>query len=328
MKEYRTAISFSSDKYPIVSLAMRRLFSVLLGTSILFNIIFLGTLRRSSGTYPLLSPRIFAQNANDTIINFTDLRTQLRAFVSSQKDIHAGVYFEYLPSGVSIGVNEKDNFISASLIKVPLMMGILKLIETGKLAGNTVITLTKEDLDPKFGSLWKRGAGTTLTAEEAIRLSLQQSDNTAALALDRLSSTDLIREVYNALDIPVDMVNNLPVVSPKNYSSIFRCLYLSCFLDYQGSQHVLELLSQSIFRAGLPAGVPSGVLVSHKIGMYDSPDSNKRVRLDCGIVYVPKRPYILCILGDTEKGEEDLIVDFSRQVSSQVYRFITSSNSL
>ena len=83
--------------------------------------------------YPLLSQRIFVQQPNDTIINFTDLRSQLRSFVPAQKGLHAGVYFEYLPSGVSIGVNEKDNFISASLIKVPLIMGIFKLMETGTL---------------------------------------------------------------------------------------------------------------------------------------------------------------------------------------------------
>ncbi len=307
---------------------MKRISHAIIGTSIALNI-FLAVRAYSvsdAGTaFPLLSPRIFVQNPNDTIINFTDLRTQLRSFVDAQDDFRAGVYFEYLPSGVSIGVNEKENFISASLIKVPFIMGIYKLMEKGTLKKDTMITLKKEDLDPHFGTLWKQGEGHTLTVEEAIRLTLQESDNTAALALDHFAVNDPIREVYDSLDIPIDWSGDQPAVSPKNYSSIFRCLYLSCLLDYQGSQDILRQLTQTIFNDGLPAGVPKDVPFAHKIGMYDSPTSGKRVRLDCGIAYPPKRPYILCVLGEAEKGKEFLITDFTRQVSGLVYRYVTDT---
>lgn len=303
--------------------------SVALNVAIIFVVgplAFLSQISNFSNHFPLLSPRIFAQDRNDIIINFTDLRKELRALVSQQKDFKVGMYFEYLPSGVSIGVNEKDQFISASLIKVPFIMGIEKLIETNKLKSSDIITLKEEDLDPHFGTLWKRGVGATLTVDEAMRLALAESDNTAALSLDHFSPTDPIREVYDALDIPVDWSGDQPVVSPKNYSSVFRCLYLSCFLEYVGSERILNLLTQSIFHEGLPAGVPGSIPVAHKVGMYDSADSAKRVRLDCGIVYVPKRPYILCVLGESKQGQEHLITDFARQISSVVYRFVAASN--
>jgi beta-lactamase class A len=300
-----------------------------IANALLFAMVIAGqhsTLQRM--IYPMLSPRIFVQNKNDTIINFTDLRSQIQAFVGNQKDIHAGVYFEYLPSGVSVGVNSNDQFVSASLIKVPLIMGVEKMLQTGALRDDTQITLREQDLDPNFGTLWRRGAGATLTVKEALELAVKESDNTAALALDALMPRDPIREVYDALDIPVDWNGDQPVVSAKNYSSVFRCLYLSCFLDYSRSQYILGLLTQTIFDDGFPAGVPAGIPVAHKIGMYDSPTTNKRVRLDCGIVYVPKRPYILCILSETEKGKEELIPEFARQVSAQVYRFVSAANAL
>lgn len=305
---------------------MKRLTYAIIAISITLNILFaVRTYFVSGASFPFLSPRIFVQNPNDTIINFTDLRTQLRSFVETQKDFHAGVYFEYLPSGVSIGVNEKENFISASLIKVPFIMGIYKLMEEGALREDTVITLKKEDLDPHFGNLWKQGEGARLTVREAIRLTLAESDNTAALALDHFAKDDPIREVYNTLDIPIDWSGNQPAVSPKNYSSIFRCLYLSCLLSYKSSQDILHQLTQTIFTDGLPAGVPKGVPFAHKIGMYDSPTSGKRVRLDCGIAYPPKRPYILCVLGEAEKGNEYLITDFTRQVSGLIYRYVANA---
>lgn len=281
---------------------------------------------RLRALHPLLSPRVFAENPNDIIINFTDLRASLRSIAIKQNNMNLGVYFEYLPSGVSIGMNEKRNFITASLIKVPFIMGISKLIEAGQIKSDQVLTLKGEDLDPSFGSVWKRGEGATMTVDEAMSLTLTESDNTAALALNHLASVDPIRKVFDALDIPVDWSVNEPVVSAENYSSVFRCLYLSCYLAPVGSEHVLTLLTHTIFYDGIPAGVPKGIRVAHKIGVYDSPNSDKRVRLDCGIVYVPKRPYILCILGETDKAEVDNVVHVTQEISSTVYSYVSGVN--
>ncbi len=307
---------------------MKKNGSVVLTLSLLMNV-FAGPMLYStwirSAQFPLLSPRIFAQNRNDIIINFTTLRGQIRTFMENQKDMHVGVYFEYLPSGVSVGVNEKDNFISASLIKVPLIMGITKMIERGKISPSQTITLEASDLDRNFGQLWQRGAGATLTVQEAIDLTLKESDNTAARALDRLVTNDPIREVYDALDIPTDWTGPLPVVSPKNYSSVFRCLYLSCFLSFEHSQQILRTLTQTAFNeSGIAAGVPQFVPVAHKIGMFDSSKSDERVRLDCGIVYVPKRPYVLCILGEAKTGTENQINEFAQQMSDLIFRYVST----
>ncbi len=284
----------------------------------------IGELTNNRDDFPFLSPRIFAQNQHDLIINFTALRSELRSFVSAKKNLRAGVYFEYLPSGVSIGVNEKEEFISASLLKTPFIIGILKAIENGAIRMDDVLTLEQSDLDPNFGRLWERGVGSKLTVEEAIRLALTQSDNTATRLLDRMMPEDMVRLVYNALDVPISFEDENPVVSAKNHSSVFRCLYLSCFLDFADSQKILSLLTQSIFTNGISAGVPGGVPLAHKVGIYDSPNSDMRVRSDCGIVYVPKRPYILCIMGESTKGQEQLITDFAAEISNRVYRFVAS----
>src|SRR3989344_2449297 len=66
---------------------------------------------------PYLSKRIFTENPNDIAINFTYLRKTLNAYVGAQSG-KVGVYFEYLPSGTSIGVNEKDEVKLSSLSKV------------------------------------------------------------------------------------------------------------------------------------------------------------------------------------------------------------------
>ena len=62
--------------------------------------------------YPLLSKRIFIDNPNDSLINFYPLRTHLREIVAPWDKTFA-FYFEYLPTGMSIGVNEKIDFDAA-----------------------------------------------------------------------------------------------------------------------------------------------------------------------------------------------------------------------
>src|SRR3989344_1414497 len=129
-------------------------------------------------SYPYLARRIFNENPNDIIINFTDLRQSLREYIGEQNE-KIGIYFEYLPNGNSIGINEKEPFFRASLVKVPAVMRAYKLIEEGKLKKNDILTIERVHIDPTYGDLWKRGAGTKITVGEAIRLSISESDNTA-----------------------------------------------------------------------------------------------------------------------------------------------------
>src|SRR3989338_211964 len=56
--------------------------------------------------HPFLSKRIFAENQNDILINFIPLREAMRTYMDKLGEA-AGVYFEYLPSGNSIGINDK-----------------------------------------------------------------------------------------------------------------------------------------------------------------------------------------------------------------------------
>ncbi len=300
----------------------------LLALSLLLNIaLVFGTfsfVRQNRSFHALLSPRIFVEQPNDIIINFTELRSELRTLVTGVRDFRTGVYFEYLPSGVSIGINDKEQFVTASLLKVPVIMGVYKLMETGVVHGDQTITLTKQDLDPGYGNLWKRGEGATLTVDEAVQLALTESDNTAALALDDLAEADPVLSIYNSLDIPVEMDDTQPVVSPKNYSSVLRCLYLSCYLSYAGSQKILDIMTQSVFTNTIPAGVPAGVRVAHKVGIYDQPGTDDRVRSDCGIVYVPNRPYILCIFSQLRAGQEMQVSQFIADVSRRVYDYVST----
>ena len=272
--------------------------------------------------YPLLSKRVFLTDPNDIIINFNPLRTALRFYVEKSAPKNLGVYFEYLPSGSSVGVNDTMELRLASLSKIPAAMAAYKQIENGTIKSDQLLTISKDNLDTKFGDLWKTGAGSVITVKDAVRLSLTHSDNTAYNTLISSISNADIDDIYDSLDIPREHQNNLPIVSPKNYSSILRTLYLSSYLNKKDSQEILQILTQTLFNDKLPAGVPSGVPVAHKIGVFEEADTKQSIYNDCGIVYVPKRPYLLCLMF---KGNEAEAQKYMVNVSKIIYSFVSQT---
>jgi len=275
--------------------------------------------------FPFLSKRIFAENQNNMIINFFPLRLDLKEYVEKLNG-KVGVYFEYLPSGISIGVNEKKEVKVVSLSKVSIVMSILKKIERGKISLEDIVSVRKENIDNGFGTLWKRGEGANVSIKELIELSLTESDNTAYKTLfDQLTDQE-INEVYDNLDITVNETKEknkiYPIISPKNYSSIFRSLYLSSFVTKEDSNYILNTLTKTIFKDKIPANIPDTIKIAHKIGVFDDINNTSQdLFIDCGIVYVPNRPYILCaFVEDTNEKAQEYI----SQISKMIYEYITT----
>lgn len=257
----------------------------------------------NSSVHPLLSKRIFTQNPNDVIVNFVQLRKAVKEYVSEQKN-DVGVYFEYLPSGISIGVNDREEFKLASLSKVPLVMSVLKKVEKKQMSLDDIVILKKENLDKKFGDLWKKGEGAKISIRELIDEALINSDNTAYYTLFSLLTAEEVVDVYYNLEIEVSSKETDPVVSPKSYSSIFRSLYLSSYLSEESSSYILDILTRTAFNDKIPSGVPDKkIKIAHKIGVFDLSDSAIKMFSDCGIIYLPNRPYILCIF--VQESEEE-----------------------
>ncbi len=267
--------------------------------------------------YPLISKRVLLDLPQDLLINFLALRRQLRSETKPFGDSF-GFYFEYLPTGTSIGVNEKNEFHAASLFKVPVVMAYYHTNERLN-RGDTEIILKEEFLDKDFGNLWRRGAGTKIKASEAVELALEESDNTAAKALVPLVSEKDFEEVYQGLDIDLNSDDKGALISAKAYSSILKALYFSSLINRDDSQKMLDMLTKTNFPDKLAAGVPSDIPVAHKIGDFVDDEGNEGYR-DCGIVYVPRRPYLLCMFSI---GSEQMARERMSNISRIVYDYVS-----
>lgn len=266
--------------------------------------------------YPYLSPRILRERKNDFIFNFLDLRADLRNKVVEFNDEFA-LYFEYLPTGTSIAINSNREFFAASLFKLPVVMAYFRHKEKSNSKNDMKVILTEEMIDDRFGNLWKKGVGYEISLDEAAKLTLTKSDNTAANALIKAIDQEDFDDVYQGLDIDIQVASQGAIMTAKNYSSILKALYFSAVLTKEDSQQILKYLTESEFNDKLVAGVPSGVPVAHKIGVL-----NKDSYRDCGIVYVPNRPYLLCMiaLGNEAKASERM-----SEISRLVYEYVSTA---
>lgn len=298
----------------------------LLGGSLLVNLVLIFLFFNSSPLYkekaqdlPYLSPRIFLERQNDILINFVPLRQNLQDYVSGLKN-KTGLYFEYLPSGLSIGINENDPYVLASLLKVPLVMGVYRNIADGKLSKNGTFEIKSENINKEFGSMWKKGVGEKVSVEDLINATIIDSDNTAKSVLFNNLQGPEIENVFDELDIPKERSNKEASVTPKNYSSVLKSLYLSSYLPKKYSNELLDLMTRTKFHDKLPAGVPGYIKVAHKIGVYIDPENKELPTYsDCGIIYYPKRPYLLCIMA---KGPETEATQSMATLSKMVYNYI------
>jgi beta-lactamase class A len=270
--------------------------------------------------YPLISKRVLSEFPQDILINFLDLRRKLKKEVEPYGSSF-GFYFEYLPTGTSIGVNEKNEFHAASLFKLPVVMAYYRMKERTKTKDDPMVTIKQDQLNNEFGNLWKKGEGYKLNLSEAVRLAIEESDNTAAQVVTSNITKEDFNAVYEGLDINLETDKEGAILTAKSYSSILKALYFSSVLNKDSSSEILALLTKTKFPDKLAAGIPDKVVVAHKIGDFKDKDGKNEAFTDCGIVYVPRRPYVLCMLS---VGDEQTARERMQKTSKTIYDYISS----
>lgn len=270
-------------------------------------------------SHDLLAKRIFLSKPNDILVNFEPLRADLRKDLAYY-DGKASLYFEYLPTGTSVRIGESEHLVAASLLKVPAVMQLYQLAEQNDLNLDDTITLKEEWLDSDYGDLYKKGAGYTATIRQMAELALEKSDNTALNAVQSVvdeHANQKITSAYDALDVDyVDDERTNLSMSARGYASFLKCLYFACYISPDSSQEIMTYLTESTYGEDGRLGkyIPSEVKIAHKIGV-----AGNQVQSDCGIVYVPNRHYILCVMLNEEKGRGGEVI---AQISKKVYDYV------
>lgn len=207
------------------------------------------------------------------------------------------LYYRDLRNGPWVGVNFNTPYTPGSLLKVPLAMSIYKNAESDPALLAKQLEYTGQEVnDEQFFKPTPFPPGKH-SVEELVRQMLLNSDNNAANLLANEVGVDDFEATYDHLGIskpPSD--GDGYTTSTREYASFFRILYNATYLDSEYSEELLKLLSESTFKDGLAAGLPASVVVAHKFGERAVENSSLKQLHDCGIVYVPNHPYLLCIM--------------------------------
>lgn len=226
---------------------------------------------------------------------------RLRDKLRSEKKISVmAVYFRDLDNGLAFGVDAQLPFQPASLLKLPVMMALLKKHESdpGLLQRKAALRpAPAAGLLPTFPPSVKLKPGKEYSVDELLSAMISRSDNDATnTLLGALTEEDYTR-IYEDLGLRIPHVRDeRDPVTVREYATFFRILYNASYLSKDLSQRALEYLAASDFDVALRAGVPKEVPVAHKFGETGELATGERQLHDCGIVYHPREPYLLCLM--------------------------------
>lgn len=245
----------------------------------------------SYGHFKLLDPARAFLNPEDYLLNIQELRNYLFDLETQYPD-SISIYYEQINSGSNISVNKDLHLFPASLSKLAQAIIVAKKVEESVFSWDKKIKILSEDLASESGTLYQRvGEGSEISVEELLKELLVNSDNTAQNVFRRfLSVTDYLN--FQDLTGLQDLYNENGFISAKEYTRLLRVLYTSSYLEPENSEKILEYMAESSFGDYLSQGLPAEVKFAHKYGE----NIQYNIFADSGIVYIPKRPYMLTVL--------------------------------
>jgi len=282
---------------------------------------------RKESTFNFISPLLECDSSISENKQSINLKKNLQTIVdeNTQKgNIEiASIYYRDLNNGPWIGINEKEKFIPASLIKIPTMIAYFKEAEENpqilsqKITYQQNIDFIQQQNYPPEQSIQK---DQEYSIEELIEKMIVYSDNASYKLLLANINKKIFLQTFKDLGINNNLSlnqNDENFITVKDYASFFRVLYNASYLNEYLSEKALYLLSQSTFKDGLVKPLPSNIIISHKFGERAFFDYNQKQLHDCGIIYKNSNPYLLCVMTKGKNFEK--LTKIIQDISLTVY---------
>lgn len=282
----------------------------------------------NASPFVLTSPILDCEINNElgsSVIFSKDIDNKIGEIKKENSLEYISLYFRDLNGGSWVGINEKETFSPASLLKVPIFMALLKDAEETPSILDKKVMIIPDDISKESSQNIVFAdplvAGQEYSLLDISKHMIEKSDNAAIPALLRNINQDNVASVFKSVGVPfVDLYTEVNI-TVKDYAGFFRVLYNASYLNRSNSEMALDVLSKTEYNSGIVAGVPKGITISHKFGERRIEGESNNIQLhDCGIVYYPQKPYILCIMtrGNDISIQEKSIKDLSAYVYSKV----------
>lgn len=308
----------------LISIAVGTIFGYSISQINNKNNISLQSEKRNSN-YKYISPLIECiTSENRTEPNLREIQDKLEneitSFTSEDPRRHVSVYMRDLKNGPWFGIKENEKFSPASLFKVPVMIAYYKAAETNPGLLKKEIpyrenNLVKQNIEPSSSLI----TGKKYTIDELIKKMIQKSDNNAleSISAEPTVQQAEIEKMFKDIGLGNIKFDLKTALSVREYSMLFRVLYNASYLDEEHSEKALELLAESEYDNGIKKPIPNDIKVANKFGERHILNTDTYQLHDCGIIYFPNRPYLLCVM---TRGENmDILAKEIQDVSKSVF---------
>ncbi len=284
-------------------------------------------------TFPFLNDEIDCQNFDDVANQVENLHSDIAKTIDGEKAnghiIRASVFYRDLNTKRWFGINDMDDYYPASLLKLPVALIYYKIAELQPGIFDEQLKIPTDGEDPtnsdqNYPPASPLVPGKEYPIGEMLKSMLIYSDN-APFSILTETAKSYSTQVLTDLGVTVPPAGSADgdwKVTPRSFAAIFRTLYNSSYLNTKYSNQVLDMLSQSTFTQGIVSGVPSGVKVAHKFGEATGINTDGSVHShtlnDCGIVYKPNNPFIVCVMteGSDFSQQEKIIQEITKSAYS------------
>ena len=233
--------------------------------------------------------------------------------IQYNKATSIAVYYRDLTNDQVIGVNETEQFSPASLLKVPVLITVLKYAEDHpEVLSQTIfydapVKAIHQDKPYGISDYTVLIPGHHYTIDKLLEIMIMISDNDATILLLQYidkQAPGLRESVEKELKLNTGHTDpSMDFVSVKGYSSFFRTLYNSSYLNEEMSEKALQILSKTGYGNGIRLVVPKDIVVSQKFGHRKIDETHEQYH-HFAIVYHQNKPFLLGIMTKGKTNEQ------------------------
>ncbi len=221
------------------------------------------------------------------------------------RDFHGeiGVYVHDLKKNRSVAIQADTLFPTASMVKVPILTGIMARIEAGSLRYHQPLIYKDSLLYEGEDILGSLKTNEKIELSKVMMLMLTMSDNTASLWLQSLAGTGTrINELMDSLGLKDTRVNSRTPgresnrtsygwgqTTPREMATLMEKIANKQVISPAASEKMLRLLGRNYWDEEAISQIPSDVFIASKSGAVDAS------RSEVLFVNGKKCRYIFCV---------------------------------
>ena len=238
------------------------------------------------------------------------LQRQIEALVKGFNG-QLGIFVKNLRTNRIASINADTIFPTASMVKVPILIGVMDKINKGELKYHQSFTYKDSLLYAGVDILGSFKNNEQIDMSKVIMLMLTMSDNTASLWLQSLAGGGKrINEILDGLGFKFTRVNSRTPgresnrtqygwgqTTPYEMATLFEKIYRGEIISDSASQKMLRLMGRDFWDEEAISQIPSTIFVAAKSGAVDAS------RSETLLVMAQKNPYIFSIITKNNKDK-------------------------